>query len=158
MSDPPLANWHVSSSSEEDPKEDPAWEGEQSSDSSNGGGAVFEGYGFYWDDMLVEIQTRGRRDRPGLGVSYGYAGREVAPATSSNSRNGSRISTENVTEVQPTLKIPSIGLGSFSLGSRNRGPHTAGRDVALTASKLTPFLQSLALRDRQLRSFTHFIP
>ncbi|MED6185520.1 hypothetical protein PIB30_057898 [Stylosanthes scabra] len=30
--------------------------------------------------------------------------------------------------------------------------------VALTASKLTPFLPSIALRDRQLRSFAHFTP
>ncbi|MED6215022.1 hypothetical protein PIB30_109231, partial [Stylosanthes scabra] len=37
--DPPLANGHISSSSEEDPEEDPAWEDEQSSDSSDGGGA-----------------------------------------------------------------------------------------------------------------------
>ncbi|MED6178861.1 hypothetical protein PIB30_111539, partial [Stylosanthes scabra] len=28
---------------------------------------------------------------------------------------------KGVTEVQPSLKIPSTGLGSFSLGSRNRG-------------------------------------
>ncbi|MED6163457.1 hypothetical protein PIB30_080127 [Stylosanthes scabra] len=33
------------------------------------------------------------------------------------------------------------------------GPHTAGRGVVLTASKLTPFLPYVALRDRQLRSF-----
>ncbi|MED6173831.1 hypothetical protein PIB30_063378 [Stylosanthes scabra] len=38
MHDPPLANGHVSSSSEEDLEEDPAWEGRQSSDSSDGGG------------------------------------------------------------------------------------------------------------------------
>ncbi|MED6109925.1 hypothetical protein PIB30_038101 [Stylosanthes scabra] len=32
------------------------------------------------------------------------------------------------------------------------------RGVALTASKLTSFLPSVALRDRQLRSFAHFNP
>ncbi|MED6159869.1 hypothetical protein PIB30_046160, partial [Stylosanthes scabra] len=37
--DPPLANGHISSSSEEDPEEDPAWEDGQCSDSSDEGGA-----------------------------------------------------------------------------------------------------------------------
>ncbi|MED6141153.1 hypothetical protein PIB30_100486 [Stylosanthes scabra] len=99
--------------------------------------------------------------------------------------------------MQPSLKIPGTGLGSFSLGSRNRGlfsidkisgtdprldglslkgnkplqgggvnpypnvlgihnsggprTHDVGMGIALTASKLTPFLPSVALRDRQLR-------
>ncbi|MED6160776.1 hypothetical protein PIB30_054511 [Stylosanthes scabra] len=99
---------------------------------------------------------------------------------------------ESVTEMQPSLKIRSTRLGSFSLVSRNRGlslvekisglvavdvenraqenrlkqqwikecpgPYTAGRGVALMASKLTPFLPSVALKYRQLRSFAHFTP
>ncbi|MED6151391.1 hypothetical protein PIB30_082029, partial [Stylosanthes scabra] len=33
-----------------------------------------------------------------------------------------RVSLKYVTEVQPSLKIPSTGLGSFSLRRKNRGP------------------------------------
>ncbi|MED6112633.1 hypothetical protein PIB30_063310 [Stylosanthes scabra] len=67
----------------------------------------------------------------------------------------------SVTEMQPSLKIPSTRLGSFFLGSRNRGLSLVEKisgGVALTASKLTSNLPSIALRDRQLRSFAHFTP
>ncbi|MED6115168.1 hypothetical protein PIB30_087607 [Stylosanthes scabra] len=87
---------------------------------------------------------------------------------------------KGVTEVQPSLKIPTTGLGSFSLGSKNRAlPFPDWMDchlketnrhmeamltpirisgISLMVSKLTPFLLSVALRDRQLRSFAHFTP
>ncbi|MED6209912.1 hypothetical protein PIB30_059261 [Stylosanthes scabra] len=91
------------------------------------------------------------------------------PTLSSLKKNTSDMGTglpflRNEYDAVLWLWTPSFQeLASFLAQKQKRldallGPHAVGRGVALTASKLTPFLPSVALRDRQLRSSAYFNP
>ncbi|MED6189933.1 hypothetical protein PIB30_100825, partial [Stylosanthes scabra] len=64
----------------------------------------------------------------------------------------------HVGEVNPYPDVLGIHNSKGPKSQQNSSLPTAGRGAALTASKLTLFLPSVALRDRQLRSFAHFTP